>query len=267
MLKIVEKSWTEFWAKYWRIDSRHQIPGIFEWDRQLVDFIEYVCGFSPGQRILDLGCGGGDQAKLFAQKGYHVVGIDIAPSLIDFANRQFEQAGLSGMFLVGDMREIAFEAEFNACLFLSGTFGFFGDAEDRKVLKKVSQALKPGGKVCINLVAPTQAGRRTRTWDEDDSGWELREEWFDAQTASYRSKTMLINRDGTVIVPKREPGYHADESIRCYSVPEMRQMTAAAGLRYLTGYSSRELTLPPKTLQADVARNMIVAERNMNISE
>ena len=85
MLEIEEKSWNEFWARYWRIDRRHAIPGIFEWDCQLVDFIEHVCQLSPGQRILDLGCGGGDQAKVFAQRGYRVVGVDIAPSLVECA--------------------------------------------------------------------------------------------------------------------------------------------------------------------------------------
>jgi hypothetical protein len=33
MLKVIEKSWSDFWAAYWRIDHRHRIPEIFEWDR------------------------------------------------------------------------------------------------------------------------------------------------------------------------------------------------------------------------------------------
>jgi 2-polyprenyl-3-methyl-5-hydroxy-6-metoxy-1,4-benzoquinol methylase len=95
MLKTIEKSWNEFWAYYWRITDRHKIPGIFEWDKKLVDFIEHVCELSPGNRVLDLGCGGGDQAKVFAQKGYEVVGIDIAPSLIEYAKKQFKENNLS----------------------------------------------------------------------------------------------------------------------------------------------------------------------------
>ncbi len=77
MLHVEEKTWNQFWAAYWRIDDRHSIPGIFEWDRQLVDFIEHVCRLSPPSRILDLGCGGGDQAKVFSRKGYDVIGISM----------------------------------------------------------------------------------------------------------------------------------------------------------------------------------------------
>ena len=40
-------------------------------------------------KILDLGCGGGDQAKVFAGKGYHVTGIDITANLIEFAKSRF----------------------------------------------------------------------------------------------------------------------------------------------------------------------------------
>src|SRR4030042_2343950 len=110
MLKTIEKTWNEFWAIYWRIDHRHSIPGIFEWDKQLVNFIEHVCQLSPGARILDLGCGGGDQAKVFASKGYEVVGIDIAPPLIEFARQQFQKPGLKSTFIVGDMRAINYNA-------------------------------------------------------------------------------------------------------------------------------------------------------------
>jgi 2-polyprenyl-3-methyl-5-hydroxy-6-metoxy-1,4-benzoquinol methylase len=125
VLKIVEKTWNEFWAAYWPIEHRHSSPGIFQWDRQLVDFIEHVCQLSPGGRILDLGCGGGNQAKVLAQKGYGVLGVDIAPPLIAFAKEQFHREGLGGTFLVGDMRAIDYDSEFDACVMLSGTFGFF----------------------------------------------------------------------------------------------------------------------------------------------
>lgn len=133
-MNIVEKSWNEFWAYYWRVEHHHSIPGIFEWDRRLVDFIEHVCELSPGMNILDLGCGGGDQAKVFSRKEYEVIGIDIAPPLIDFARKQFAEEGLSGAFITGDMRELDYEGVFDAYVILSGTFGFFSDEENLALL-------------------------------------------------------------------------------------------------------------------------------------
>ncbi len=260
-MRVEEKSWNEFWAAYWRIERRHQIPGIFEWDCQLVDFIEQTCQLAPGARLLDLGCGGGDQAKLFARKGYAVVGIDLAPALIEFANRQFAKENLRGTFIVGDMRAIDYAAEFDACLILSGTFGFFGDVGDQKLLCVIARALKPRGKVFIMFVPPSRAGQRAKTWSETENGWQLTETWFDVETSSYRSRPLVIRKDGVVVRPKPESGYHADEAIRCYSIPELQTMIAQAGLNYLASYSSDDLSLPPKPLPADAARNIVMAER------
>jgi len=262
MFKTVEKSWNDFWAAYWRIENRHRIPGIFEWDRQLVDFIEAACQLQPGGRILDLGCGGGDQAKVFARKGYDVVGMDIASPLIEFAKKQFKKEGLKGVFLAGDMRKIKYKAEFDACLLLSGTFGFFGDDEDQKLLSSIHRALKPGGKTFIMFLSPKQQNKHERSWTEIEDGWELSEAWFDAETSTYRSRIFIIRKDGTLVRPKAEPGYHADEEIRCYTIPEMREMLKKAGLKYLASYSSKNLSLPPKPPAPEAERNIIVAERS-----
>ena len=261
MLKVVEKTWNEFWAAHWRIDHRHSIPGIFEWDRQLVNFIENVCQLSPGGRILDLGCGGGDQAKVFALKGYEVVGVDIAPTLIEFAKQQFKKEGLKGTFIVGDMRAIDYDAEFDACVILSGTFGFFGDVEDQNLLGSIRRAIKVGGKVFIMLLSANRLNRHSRSWSEIKDGWELNETWFDTETSTYQGKVFIIRKDGTLLRPKVEPGYHANETIRCYTIPEMCAMLSKAGLRYLASYSDDNLSVRPKPSVPEAVRNIIVAER------
>jgi len=261
VFKVVEKTWNEFWAEYWRIDDRHSIPGIFEWDRQLVNFIENVCQLSPGERILDLGCGGGDQLKVFAQKGYEVVGVEVAPSLIKFAEQQFQEEGLRGTFIVGDMRAIDYDAEFDACVLLSGTFGFFGEVEDQNLLRSICQAIKVGGKVFIMFLSANRIKKHSKSWSEKKDGWELSESWFDTQTSTYRSRIFIIRKDGTLLRPKEEPGYHANEVIRCYTIPEMRAMISKAGLRYLASYSNDDLSVPPKPPAPEAVRNIVVAER------
>jgi SAM-dependent methyltransferase len=261
VLKVVERTWNEFWAAYWRIERRHSTPGISDWDRQLVSFIGSVCQLSPGGRILDLGCGGGDQAKVFAHRGYEVVGVDIAPPLIEFAKRQFESEGLRGTFIVGDMRSINYDAEFDACVILSGTFGFFGDVGDQHLLRSMRQATKVGGRVFISFLPANRLNRHNRSWSETRDGWELSESWIDTETSTYRSRVFVVRRDGTLLRPKAEPGYHANEAIRCYSIPEMRAMLSRAGLRYLASYSDDDLSVPPKSLTPEAVRNIVVAER------
>lgn len=261
MLKVIELTWNEFWATYWRIDHRHSIPGIHEWDRQLVNFIENACQLSSGGRVLDLGCGGGDQGKVFAQKGYEVVGVDIAPSLIQFAKLQFQKEGLKGTFIVGDMRAIDYDAQFDVCVVLSGTFGFFGEAENQNLLCSIWRALKGGGKLFIMFLSANRPNKHTRSWSEIKDGWELSESWIDTETSTYRSKVSIIRKDGTLLRPKAEPGYHANETIRCYTIPEVQAMLSEAGLRYLASYSDMDLSLPPKPPTPESIRNIVVAER------
>lgn len=70
MFKAVQKSFLECWAYHWRIERRHKTPGIFEWDQRIVALIEQTCDLKQGMKVLDLGCGGGDQIKVFAERGH-----------------------------------------------------------------------------------------------------------------------------------------------------------------------------------------------------
>ncbi len=89
----------------------------------------------------------------------------------------------------------------------------------------------------------------------------LTETWFDPDPATHRSRSFLIRKDGTLVRPETEPGYHADETIRCYSQAEMRTMLDTAGLRYRAGYSADSLDLPPGSPAPESARNIVVAVR------
>ncbi|MBN1593674.1 MAG: class I SAM-dependent methyltransferase [Candidatus Coatesbacteria bacterium] len=265
MLEVVEKTWNEFWAYYYRIEHRHNIPGIFDWDKNLVDFIETVCELKPSARVLDLACGGGDQAKLLSAKGYRVTGIDIAPCLVEFAKDIFAKEGLSGEFLVGDMRKIGYDSEFDACTLLSGSFGFFGDAEDLELLKSIRRSLVPGGYAFVMYLSPgarsNLTGRKVRSWCEMKDGWDLFENWFDEETKMYRGRTFIIRRDGTMIVPKSQPGYHADESIRCYSVEELKAMLNESDLEYIGNYSSKDFSRPKSRGPSASASDILLARR------
>ncbi|MCC3741102.1 class I SAM-dependent methyltransferase [Rouxiella badensis] len=58
----------------------------------------------PGSHILELGCGNGMMASLwFAHKGYQVCGVDFSPTAIDWAQANFAQQGISGVFLQDDV--------------------------------------------------------------------------------------------------------------------------------------------------------------------
>ncbi|MFQ5524533.1 MAG: class I SAM-dependent methyltransferase, partial [Acidimicrobiia bacterium] len=54
-------------------------------------------------RVLDVGCGTGDNAILMAIRGHEAAGVDSSPTAIERARRKAEAAGAEVRFLVGDV--------------------------------------------------------------------------------------------------------------------------------------------------------------------
>src|SRR5689334_13118634 len=57
-------------------------------------------------RVLDAGCGTGEQALMAARLGLDVTGIDVAPAAIAMAERKAHDRGLSVRFRVGSALEL-----------------------------------------------------------------------------------------------------------------------------------------------------------------
>ncbi len=263
MPEVIYKSFAEYWGYYWRVTSRRRIPGLLEWDKRLVDLILRTTAVPAGAKVLDLGCGGGDQARVFAGRGYEVTGIDMVPALVDYAREAFAAEGLRGEFTCGDMRDIDYQACFDLCLLLSGTFGFFSDRENEAQLRRIHRALRPGGKAFIMYLSASRyaARKRTRTWKPIDGGLQLSEHWYHTETGTYRSTVRHIMANGEVIVPAAEPGYHANEVIRCYTVPEIERLFRDAGFAGIEHLPQRCID-EPDCVPADwEPRDIVVARR------
>lgn len=97
-------------------------------------------------RLLDLGCGTGWTSQFFARTGYEVVGVDIAPSMIELAEESRDRAGVKNLVFVSrDYEALGFKDEFDCAVF----FDSLHHADDEELaLRRVHDALKPGG-ICI----------------------------------------------------------------------------------------------------------------------
>jgi 2-polyprenyl-3-methyl-5-hydroxy-6-metoxy-1,4-benzoquinol methylase len=63
--------------------------------------------FPKQGRLLELGCGAGNLSIYFAQAGYKVTGIDIAPTAIDWAIENAAKANVEITFMQGNVLELA----------------------------------------------------------------------------------------------------------------------------------------------------------------
>lgn len=254
-MKTVQRPW-DWWAYHYRVVHRSQIPGIDAWDEKLIDLIVDVLELEPGDRVLDLASGSGVHARMLAQRGMEVTGVDIAPSLVEYSKQQAAAQGLTGVeFRTGDMRDIEFEAEFDAVVLLSGSFGFFDDETNEDVLRRIVRALKHGGRVLIDVFDPAEMVVRPprRSWSHYGGGYNLRTVWWEPETCTYVSEFLFIDEDGVLNTSAEQ------ERIRVYSLPEWRRLFHNAGL--LMTHALADTSLPLVPYDRDHYGNLVIAGR------
>ena len=240
-MNTIVREW-DWWAYNVRVVHRAQIPGISQWDDDLVDLIVEVLGLEPGDRVLDLACGSGEHAARLAKRGLEVVGVDIAPSLVAHCQERAEQEGAAtAHFQQGDMRELDYDGAFDAVLLLSGSFGFYHDETNEDVLARMARALRPGGQVLIDVFDPTRMVVRPprRSWSQYGGGYGLRTVWWEPESCTYASEFLFIDAEGRLNRSAEQ------ERIRVYTVPEGRRRVAGAGLTMTHILADTKLPLVP----------------------
>jgi SAM-dependent methyltransferase len=102
---------------------------------------------APGRRTLDLGCGPGTFADLFAGEDY--VGVDASRRHIDYARK-----GRPGAFLAGGLRQMELpEGRFDQALSY-GLLEHLPDGPAQAALFEVRRVLVPGGRLLLIAEVP-----------------------------------------------------------------------------------------------------------------
>jgi SAM-dependent methyltransferase len=107
----------------------------------------------PGQRLLDLACGTGAVAERAAPTGCAgVVGVDIAPALIEQAKQRAVERGLDIDYRVGDAEALEFDdATFDL---VTSTCGVMFAPDHQAVARELARVTKPGGKIGLACWTP-----------------------------------------------------------------------------------------------------------------
>ena len=116
-----------------------------------------------GERWLDLACGTGRIAELAAEAGASVVGIDLAPGLIEVAKRRAGERGLEIDYRVGDAEvlESVDDASFDA---VSSSFGIMFAPDHEAAAGELARVTRAGGRIALaNWTADGSVGVLFRT--------------------------------------------------------------------------------------------------------
>ncbi len=119
--------------------------------------------------VLDAGCGTGDNALFFAQRGQPVVGIDFVEFPILEARRKAEELGLKAEFLQMDALKLtSLDRQFDSVIDC-GLFHVLSDADRRSYIAGLAHVTKLGGKMflmCFSDQEPVGPGPRRIRQDE-----------------------------------------------------------------------------------------------------
>ncbi|MBI5631755.1 MAG: class I SAM-dependent methyltransferase [Elusimicrobia bacterium] len=217
-------------------------------------FAARALGLKKGRKVLDLCCGTGRHSRLLARRGILVTGLDATPAYLRQA-RRLSGAG-NPRYVLGDIRRLAYDEEFDAVLNLWTSFGYFlNPLEDFESLRGICRALKPGGLFLIDVVNAGYLRRHflPRNWRRRADGSYLLEE---AELRFGRDPSVVST--WTVIRPGHRPA-SAAHFLRLYDDKRLSRALSAAGLEPLRRWGSLE----GGQLLADSKRLVILARKSL----
>jgi ubiquinone/menaquinone biosynthesis C-methylase UbiE len=112
-------------------------------------------------KVIDLGCGTGENAIMFASRGNSVIGIDSAPLAISKARAKAKERGSTAEFIVADALELpALKRTFDVATDC-GLFHTFSDAGREEFANGIRGVVLPGGRyfmLCFSDQEPADWG-------------------------------------------------------------------------------------------------------------
>src|SRR5580693_2940275 len=120
-------------------------------------------------RLLDAGCGTGENALLAASRGADVTGVDVAPRAIARARAKAAARGLAARFEVGDALDLGALGLSFGTVIDSGLFHVFDDPARARYVTSLGTVLEPGGTcylMCFSDRQPGDFGPRRVSRDE-----------------------------------------------------------------------------------------------------
>jgi cyclopropane fatty-acyl-phospholipid synthase-like methyltransferase len=130
--------------------------------------------------ILDAGCGTGENALFFAERGHRVTGIDFLERPVEEASRKAQERGLQANFLVMDALHLDEIPEVFDSVIDCGLLHVFSDDDRARYIEGLASVVKPGGRLfllCFSDKEPPGDGpRRVSQQELHDAfatGWEI----------------------------------------------------------------------------------------------
>ena len=135
----------------------------YPWDA----VVSFVFRYAPRDRdrsevrILEVGCGTGNNLWFASREGFTVTGLDASEAAVDLARQRFKDEGLSGEFNVGDFTCLPHEDDTFDLAIDRAAITNCGYGAGSKAISEVRRVLKPGGYFIFNPYADGHSSQAT----------------------------------------------------------------------------------------------------------
>jgi SAM-dependent methyltransferase len=201
-----------------------------------IELIWRLMGLAPGMAVLDLACGHGRIAEGLAERGCQVVGLDASPAFLELARRDAAALVDRGIvppeYVLGDMRHLPWRGRFDGIVNWFTAFGYFDDAGNRAVLGEAARALKPGGRLLIELNNrdAVLSHLQHSVVIERDGDFMLDQNRYEVSTGRMLTERVVI-RGGQV---RRMQFF-----VRMFTFPELQGWLQTAGFSQVQGFDEQ----------------------------
>jgi SAM-dependent methyltransferase len=217
-----------------------------------VDFIIDQCGLRAGQRVLDVCAGTGRHSIELERRGIRATAFELNPEYVALAAERASIAEVSPLITVGDVRTAEFGTGFDAAILMWHSFGYFSDPENLALLKKVRNALRPGGRFVLEVLNRDFLLRyfEARAERVVEGVQVVEERELDMRTS--RMKTVITRQEGAAIVTRCTDW-------RLYSLHELSALGTGVGLGLIAAYGG--LDGRPADLETRLMRLVFVRDK------
>lgn len=121
---------------------------------------EWMACLSRGAVVVDLGCGGGQDAQVLRREGYRVVRMDLTAAFLRVAREAFPSFPL----VRADIRELLFRAASFDGVWAAVSLIHLPKTEATRLLRALRLLAKPGATLAATLTYGMKSGMLTKGW-------------------------------------------------------------------------------------------------------
>ena len=202
--------------------------------------------------VLDLGCGTGTMTEYLAGRGYDMIGVDNSEDMLEIAMEKRVESGHDILYLEQDMREFELYGTVRAIVSICDSLNYITEPEELKqVFHWADNYLDPDGVFIFDFNTEYKyreiLGDQTIAESREECSfiWDnyyYEEERINEYELSLFIRDEELSKGGSEIYRRYQETHYQ----RSYTLEEMKELLAAAGMRFLAAYDAFTREAPSK---------------------